>query len=288
MSDAWNMMWDMFWWQVLSAMVVGAGCAALGVFVILRRVVFVGIALAQGAALGVALALAVGVAPFWGAAALSLLIVALLASQKLSQRFGRDAVLGVLFVAASAAAPLIVAHSAFHLHDVTKIFYGDLTLMGYGEALAVVAVGVVALLFVSLCLRGLVVVGVDRDFARSRGVRIFVWDGLYFLALAVVVAVAARSVGSVLVFAYLIVAPLIGLTASRTLKTAVLISSLAASAATLLGFWLAILADLTANLLISVILIAILALLFPTYLLIKRFLKSRSLQTPSSSVQPQQ
>ena len=276
MSDAWDMMWDMFWRQVLSAMVVGAGCAALGIFVILRRVVFVGIALAQGAALGVALALAVGIAPFWGAAALSLLIVALLASHKLSRRFGRDALLGVLFVAASASAPLIVAHSAFHLHDVTKIFYGDLTLMGRGEALAVVGVGSAALLFVSLCLRALVVVGVDRDFARSCGVRVFVWDGLYFLALAVVVAVAARSVGSVLVFAYLIVAPLIGLTAARTLKTAILLASLAAATATLLGFWLAIFADLTANLLISVLLIAVLVLVVPTRILVRRLRKSRS------------
>ena len=263
MSDAWGMMWDMFFWHVVAGMVVGAGCAALGMFVILRRVVFIGIALAQGAALGVALALAAGIAPFWGAAGVSGGIVALLAVQRLSARFGRDALLGVLFVAASACAPLIVAHSAFHLHDVTKIFYGDLTLMEPVEMAAIMATGAGALLFVAVCLRALVVVGVDRDFARSMGVRATGWDALYFLALAVVVAVAARGVGSVLVFSYLIVAPLFGLLTCRTLKPALISACTMAAASTLFGFLIALLTDLTANLVISALMIGVLLAALP-------------------------
>lgn len=253
MFDALSQMWDMFKWQIVSGMIVGSGCAAFGVFVVLRGVIFIGIALTQGAAFGVALALIVGVAPFWGASAVSAAIVALLAATALSARFGRDAVLGVVFSAASAGAPLIVAHSAFQLHNVTQIFYGDLTIMGNTEAAVLSFVGSAALAFIIVSLRGLVTASVDRPFARSIGMRVWLWDTIYFLALAVLVSAAARGVGSVLVFSYLVVAPLFGLTLTRTIKTSILLACLLAVVSTFLGFWLSFILDLTTNLLISAV-----------------------------------
>ncbi|RYG63869.1 hypothetical protein EON80_20350, partial [bacterium] len=67
-----------FLWQALYAGVVVAGlCSYLGLFVVARRMVFIGVALAEISSAGIAMGLLVGFAPLWGGLAFMLLGVIL-------------------------------------------------------------------------------------------------------------------------------------------------------------------------------------------------------------------
>ena len=121
-------LWMFFPHALLAGAVIAVVCAILGVFVILKRVVFIGITLAQVAAAGVAAALALGFSPFLGAAVLTLVTVTILALPFETQRLPRDAVLGAIFILAAGGSILIVARSAIGLEEVMARLYGDLIL----------------------------------------------------------------------------------------------------------------------------------------------------------------
>jgi ABC-type Mn2+/Zn2+ transport system permease subunit len=95
-----------FPYAIAAGLLVAVVCAVFGVFVILKRVVFIGIALSEMAACGIAGALLAGLSPIVGALALTLASVALVALPFESRRIPRDAFMGILFIAASSLSVL--------------------------------------------------------------------------------------------------------------------------------------------------------------------------------------
>lgn len=62
-------LWSLFPQALLAGVVIAAVCSLLGVFVILKRVVFIGITLSEVAACGIAAGMIFGVHPYVGAGA---------------------------------------------------------------------------------------------------------------------------------------------------------------------------------------------------------------------------
>jgi len=242
----------MFPEAVIAGAVIAAVCACLGVFVILKRVVFIGITLAQVAAAGVAAAMVLGLSPFLGAAALTLATVTALAFPFETQRIPRDAVLGSIFVLAAGLSILIVAKSGFGLAEVRSVLYGDLILTQRGDLAVILATLVPALLVLVLFWRPIVYTFADREAARVLGIRVFVWELAFFYILGVVVSAASRVGGALLVFAYLVVPPSAALLLTRRLVLAVVLSAAIALLCTFVGLWAAFRCDVPTNHVIAV------------------------------------
>ena len=81
---------------LLGGIITASLCAYLGVFVILKRVVFLGIALSQVAALGVALGLFIGINPVMSAFILTLFALILFWLPFAEKNISREALLWVL------------------------------------------------------------------------------------------------------------------------------------------------------------------------------------------------
>ncbi len=242
----------MFPEAIVAGAIIATVCACLGVFVILKRVVFIGITLAQVAAAGVAAAMVLGLSPFLGAAALTLATVTALAFPFETQRIPRDAVLGAIFVLAAGASILIVAKSGFGLTEVKSVLYGDLILTQRGDLTVILAALVPALLALVLFWRPIVYTFADREAARVLGIRVFVWDLVYFYILGVVVSVASKVGGALLVFAYLVVPPSAALLLTRRLVLAVVLSACIALLCTFVGLYAAFHYDVPTNHVIAV------------------------------------
>jgi ABC-type Mn2+/Zn2+ transport system permease subunit len=236
-----------FPYALVAGALIALVCALLGVFVILKRVVFIGITLAEVAACGIALAMLAGLPPLAGALALTLATVGLLALPFESQRIPRDAVLGVLFVAASSLSVLLVAHSGLGLHEVKALLYGDLILTSGRDAAVVAAVLIPAALYLLLFLRPTLYAFLDRESATVLGVKPVRWQLGFFLVLGLVVAAASKVAGSLLVFCYLVVPAATALLLSRRLGVALALAALLALLATVAGMSASFAADLPTN-----------------------------------------
>lgn len=247
-------MWDnmlticeMFPEAVIAGAVIGSVCAMLGVFVILKRVVFIGIALSEVAACGIAAAIMCHIHPFLGAAAFTLATVTVLSYPFENNRLPRDAVLGVVFVLASAASILIVAHSGFGLQDVKALLYGDLILTSDADLRLILWIFLPVGVYLLTFLRPTLYTFLDRETARVLGLRVVLWELLYFFALGLAVSAASKVAGALLVFCYLVVAPATALLLSRKLWLVLLISAMAAVAATMSGLYVSFSRDLPTN-----------------------------------------
>lgn len=251
---------------IAAGLLVGVACALLGVFVILKRVVFIGIALSEIAACGIAGALLAGWPPLLGAIALTLAAVALLAGPFESRRIPRDALLGILFVGAACLSVLLVAGSGMGLAEVKSLLYGDLILASRGDLLLLGAILVPATAVLLAFRRPMLYAFLDRETATVLRVRPARMEMLFFLLLGLVVATASKTAGSLLVFSYLIVPPATALLLTRRLGLALLLAAALAALATLLGIAVSFLADWPTNPTICAAACALLVLALPAAL----------------------
>ncbi len=242
-----SMLLENFPHAVAGGFIIAAACSILGVFVILKRVVFIGVALSQVAAAGVAVSFVMAIHPYIGAALLTLVTVILLSYPFESHRISRDAILGIIFVVASALSILIVSKSGFGLHEVQALLYGDLIFTTPHDLIVIISVLIPVVLYLLMFLRPTVYTFIDREAAKVLKVKTSLWEFLFFVALGLTVSVSSRTAGALLVFCYLVVASSAGLMLSRRLGLVLIISTIAAFIATFTGMYLAVGYDLPTN-----------------------------------------
>jgi len=227
--------------------------AIFGIFVVLKRMVFIGVTLSEVAACGVAFALIHELPPFMGAALFCLAVVAILAYPYELSKLPRDTVLGTIFIFASGMAILLVAGSGFGLEKVKAILYGNLLFASTGDVATICAVMIPALLALLIFFRPILYSFLDRESALSLGINVWRYELLFFVFLGLTVAAASRIAGVMLVFCYLVVPAATALLLSRNMVPGILLACLFAILTTVLGVMTSYQADLPPNQLIAVI-----------------------------------
>ncbi len=273
-------LFSLFPQALLAGVIIAAVCSLLGVFVILKRVVFIGIMLSEVAACGIAAGMVLGIHPYLGAGILTLVAVALLAQSFELERIPRDAILGVIFVLASALSILLVSKSGFGLEEVKSLLYGDLILTTNKDLNIIVATLAPVLVWLIVTLRPTLYTFLDREAAKLLGVRVNLWEFGYFFALGLAVSAASKVAGAMLVFCYLVVAPAAALVLSRRLWLVMCAAAFIAIACTLLGLYESIAQDLPTNQTIAVMtcggFVLVLLVKAAQWLISKSFLLSRT------------
>jgi ABC-type Mn2+/Zn2+ transport system permease subunit len=235
--------------SLYAGVVVGLVSPLIGVYFILRRMIFLGVALPQISSAGIALAFflhALGVhflphqtEEHWMAlvGSLALTAAALLVLAVLERRGGStEGRIGIAYVVASAVSILLVAASPHGEAHVLSLLKGEivavsdqslrLLLIGYG----VVALGLVA------CRRELLLVSYDRDMATALGRRATLWDVVLFALIGVTIALGVMTVGPLVVLASLMIPPLAALRVVRGMARISAVAALTGVVATLVGF----------------------------------------------------
>ena len=247
MMDNLRLLIGMFSTPIAAGAIIAVVASVMGVFVILKRVVFIGIALSEVAALGIACGLAWGFHPFLSAGLLTTAVVAVLARPYELQRVPRDAILGVVYAFASSASILLVARSGFGLHEVRALLYGDLILTSSQDLKIILFTLIPSLAYLLLFFRPTLYTFLDREGARVLGLRVNLWELLFFFALGLVVAASSKVAGALLVFCYLVVAPAAALLLQRRMWRVVLTAAATSLVATFVGLYLSVSADLPTN-----------------------------------------
>lgn len=229
---------DPFMRTALAAgLIVGAVCAYLGVYVVLRRIVFVGAALAQVSSAGVGLALYTG----WNPSVLSLLLtlggVAAFSIRPKDKRTTQESLIGIGYVLASAVAVLLVAKSAQGEAHLLDVLSGNILTVTPGQIWAMAGIGVAAVVIHSLFYKQFLFSSFDPDTSRASGMNATAWDLLFFLLLGVVISLAIRLAGTLLVFGFLVIPAVTALMLSRRLGKIHAIAVGAAWVATLGGLY---------------------------------------------------
>jgi ABC-type Mn2+/Zn2+ transport system permease subunit len=183
----------------------GLSCGYLSVYVVLKRLVFLTITLAQIASLAVVVAAVAHVDPML-TALVGVLVGGLAFSWPgIARYLPRENALGAVYALASAAGILLVAKHAMAEQRLMGLLYGDVLTVRPGEVWVMVAVvllvGVVHLVFN----KEFLLTSFDQEMAHTLGLRVRLWETLFFISLGLIIALAIRLAGVLLVFALLVI-----------------------------------------------------------------------------------
>ena len=179
----------------------------LGIHVLMRKVIFVDLALAQVAALGAAVGAIVGIgvdslSNYGFALIFTMVGAALFALGRFKDhRIPQEAVIGIVYAVSSAIALLVLAKSAVERDEIESMLTGRLLFVDTHEIIKTVIIySAVALVHI---------VFAKKFFALSRdhngGMGSKAWDFLFYATFGVVVTSSVKMAGVLLVFSYLIV-----------------------------------------------------------------------------------
>ena len=253
MHDAMYCLYCQFPEALISGLLISAVCALLGVFVILKRAVFIGITLSEVAACGVAVSFLLGIPPFAGSLMLVMGAVSLLAMPFENQRIPRDTLMGILFIAAAALTILLVSKSGPGLMEINAVLYGDLILASTRELKILLAILTPALALFLIILRPTLYSFMDREGSKVLGVKTWIWESLYFLMLGIIISAASQIAGALLIFCYLVVNPAAALVASKKISRVLVIAPVLAMTATFIGMVVSFSYDFPTNQTICII-----------------------------------
>jgi zinc/manganese transport system permease protein len=229
----------------VACMILVAIHSYLGLHVIAREVIFVDLSLAQMAALGSVVALLYGVAPDSSTAFIFSLIftcvgAALFALTRTrgKGRVPHEAIIGIVYVVASAAAILVAdkaPRGAEALHDVMEgaiIWITWPTILAKGAAYA--ALGLLHFILRRQFLK----ISFRPEEAEREGWRIRAWDFLFYVSFGVAVTISVPVAGVLLVFTMLVVPAVVAFLFTRDIRKMVLISWGTGALASLLGLYI--------------------------------------------------
>jgi zinc transport system permease protein len=234
------------------ALLSAALCGFVGVFIVLKRVVFVSAALSQLSGVGVALffwlAASLGIDahhpplwanPMWFALAFAGLGSAVFSLNLGHRRLAGESVIGLGYLVA-ASLVLIVLNSpriAQEAHEVNDLLYGNAVAVA-PEQIRIMA-GVALLVFGAHALfrKELVFVSFDPEMAQTLGYRTRAWNLLLFISIGLAISVATRAIGALPVFGFMIIPPAAALLLATRLRGVFVLAVVFALAAAALGYY---------------------------------------------------
>lgn len=217
------------------ALVVGP----LGSVVVWRRMAYFGDTLAHAALLGVALAVAAGQLPVAGVGMIGVLIAVVLFWLEKQRDLSTDTLLGILSHSALALGLIVLSAiqtQGFNINLMSYLF-GDLLAVNQSDLLLMYGSVVVILLVFSQILSSLISMSINEELARVDGVAVEKIRFIFMILLALVIAIALKVVGILLITALLIIPAATARLYSKSPRQMVLVSVLMAIAAVVLGLY---------------------------------------------------
>ena len=210
-------------WPLIALCVLPAALVYFGLHVVGRGIIFVDLALAQIAALGIATAVLMGADPEHGRLPYVLALVFTIAGAALFSltrfrhpRVPHEAIIGIIYIVAAAAATMVLSRTAAGDEEIKNLLVGNILLVSRGEVLKTAFLYVLVGGFHFALRRRFHLVSFDPDEAERLGWNVRLWDFLFYATFGLVVTSFVRIAGVYLVFSYLIVPAVCGaLLASR-------------------------------------------------------------------------
>ena len=211
---------DLWREPMIAGVLAGAVLGYIGVFVVLKRMVFVSAALSEISGVGVAFAFWLGAVlgidphahatiplllePTWFSLVFACLAAALFSLRPGHRKLATETIVGLGYIIASALVLAILnsPRIAQEAHAVGDILFGNAVTVPRKQIEALFSAALAAVVVHAILFKELLFVSYDPETAVVQGIGVFRYELLLNLATAVVISVATRAVGALPVFAF--------------------------------------------------------------------------------------
>jgi zinc/manganese transport system permease protein len=228
--------------------------AYLGVHVVERGVIFVDLSLAQIAALGAAVAVLLpfsGGDPhspgvYWLSLGFTFIGAAVYSLNHPGHkaRIPQEAIIGISYAVASAAAIVAMSQSTAQGEHLKDMLVGNILAVSWGEVGKTAALYTVVGAFHYVFRRRFLLISMDPDKAVADGLSLRLWDFLFYASFGFVVTWSVSIVGVLLVFCYLIVPSVAAMLYADRIGPRLAIGWTMGTAVSILGMYFSVAFDL--------------------------------------------
>lgn len=220
---------------LLASLLTVVTTSLVGTWVVLRGMTFIGDAMAHGVIPGISLAFLLGVNLSLGAAVSALVMVGGIHLVSRRSRLPEDTSIGLLFVGMLALGVTIISLRGAYAGDLTTILFGDAIGVTGGDVAATAVAAVATLGLTALLYRPFLVLAFSRDKADVLGFRPGLAHVVLLVLVGVSIVVSFQTVGTLLVFAFLVAPPAAASLLARRVPTMMAVAVALGSVAVVTG-----------------------------------------------------
>ncbi len=255
---------DFMWRALFAGIGVAILAGPLGAFVVWRRMAYFGEALAHSALLGVVLGVVLGVMPWVVIIPLCVLVALALFLLERGARTTLDSAIALIAHGALAIGLVVLAFVETARVDLFAYLFGDILAVTTQDLWLIFIGGVLVLGVLVAYWQPLLSIIVNEDVAHVEGVNVTRAKIVHLLLLAVVVAVAMKVVGVLLIVALLIIPASTARQIARSPESMAIIAALCGVLSVIGGLWMSYRADTPGgpSIVVSAIILFVLALMF--------------------------
>lgn len=224
---------------LMAGLLAVVATSVVGTWVVLRRLAFMGDALAHGIVPGVALALLMDVDPVVGALVAAVVMIGAISVIHRTTRLGEDTAIGLLFVGMLAVGVIVISRTHSFAVDLVAVLFGDVLGVTAGDLWLQAGAAAMVVAGVTLFYRPLLTLAFNEQKAEALGMRPRMANLIMLGLITVAVVSSFRAVGALLVFGLLVAPPATAILIARRVPVVM-------GVAMLLGF-----AEVVGGLLIS-------------------------------------
>jgi manganese/iron transport system permease protein/iron/zinc/copper transport system permease protein len=229
----------------IAAVLVGALCGFIGVYVVLRRMSYIGHGLSHAIFGGAVLSYVVNINFFLGARLWSLIAAYLI--HRISHRrwVGADAAIGVVTTSSFALGVAIVSTYRTFTRNIEAALFGNILGITLGDLWIVAAISIVVFVVLFIMRRQLLFLTFDPEVASAYGIATGRTDLLFVLLLAITVLASTQILGVTLVAAAMVIPPVIARYLTNRFQILLLISPLIGIVCSAAGMYLSFYLDIS-------------------------------------------
>jgi zinc transport system permease protein len=205
-------------------------------------------------------------------------LVALLLSElgRGQRRSTQESVVGLVFIAASAASIILSQMAEKGAHEIAELLFGTVIFIPPDQQKMIYGVGALTLALYALLFKDFVFVSFDPTSARASGFPVRLTNGVLFLLIAASIAICTRAVGAMPVFALTVLPPTAALLIHERMTPALLTSGLIGAISAAGGYFLSGLLNLSAGPMMVVVGTVIVAVAWIVRFVLNRILAIRA------------
>ena len=229
----------------IAAVLVGGLCGFIGVYVVLRRMSYIGHGLSHAIFGGAVLSYVVNINFFLGAGLWALIAAYLI--HRISHRrwVGADAAIGVVTTSSFALGVAIVSTYRSFTRNIEAALFGNILGITLRDLWIVVVISVIVFAALLILRRQLLFLTFDPEVASAYGIATGRTDLLFVLLLALTVLASTQILGVTLVAAAMVIPPVIGRYVTKRFQTLLMVSPLIGMSCSAVGMYVSFYLDIS-------------------------------------------
>lgn len=200
---------------LMAGLLTVVASSLIGTWVVMRGMAFMGDALAHGVLPGIAIAFILGGSLLLGGALSAAVMIAGVSLASARSRLGEDTAIGLLFVGMLAAGVAIISKGGAYAGDLTTILFGDPIGVTRSDLRTTAIAAAVTIILTIVFYRPFLALSFSRDKAQVLGLHPQLAHLAMLGLVALVVVTSFRTVGTLLVFAFIVAPPATAALVSR-------------------------------------------------------------------------